>query len=528
MYRSLLALALCAGAFHGSALAQWQASSLPYPPGTTFYFVSKTAGDNVNGNGSVNAPWRDISFAYPAMVADVIAQTGNPYAPAALIVEPGYYAPSTGESYPIRMQANKFIGGVDAHTTILSLDQEVGQNLIFEFLGNRAQAAATNDPRFGPFAQDDGPYLERLTLRDTAPLDASNIAPRGTTRGIGLFSQTIDPVTGLLVADCDFMNPMVAELVIYGFHWGIKAEYARARVTDCTIALNDVGIETGGVPCCPEWDVVNCVVNGNSVLDLNEIDAGGVLFTNFTTAAVGNLCVPPDVGALPENTATQPGSTNPALAFATLGFVDPVAMPLAPGILEFEFDFRLTAASPLRGMGAWGPGPAPFRPFWDAEGFANLRLELTSAGPSDIGADQFNSFRITPFTRRFDPTVPTIDSVRVGFDNGLGSANFDLVVTPETTTQPLVFAVPLIQDPVFSLAFLPTPLVNPTLFDGFLAILPTTFPFTLVPGTPPQETAIPFSAPNNFPLVMQFAFLEFLPSGALRIVISNGQRHLAG
>jgi hypothetical protein len=515
MKHIVFALGFCAALFSGVASAQWQTSSLPYPHGTTFYYVSKTAGDNAN-DGSVNAPWKDLSFAYEEMFRDVVNTTGDPYAPAALIVEPGYYAPSNGEQFPVQMKAMKFIGGMDAHTTIVSLEDT--STSIFTFVGQSSPFAPLH-PVNGPFGREDGPYLERLTLRNSLATDASNITPTIGRRGIYMDGVSWSTSAGVWEGDCSITQPTVAQLVIYGFNWGIRAHYAQPRVMDCTVVLNGAGLSTSGLPCCPDWEVVNCVVNGNTVWDLAGIGAAGVHNTNFTTTYVSSGCGFPI--ALP---VAGIGS-NPAIPYASLRFVDDTALA-TPGISPApEFDFRLRVDSPLRGLGAWSWSTPNNRPLWDGEGFANLRVELTTAGNSDIGADQFNSLRMEPLTREIDPTTNKLQKIVVGTESSVGMTKLRLQVTPVNMAQSVVLAYPLIQDPSVSTQYLPIPLLDPLSFDGFLAISPIILAATAVPNTtPPAETTIYIEVPNGLPLVMQMAFVEFLPSGATHISLSNGQR----
>jgi hypothetical protein len=511
-----LAFGFLAALFSGVASAQWQTSSLPYPPNTRFFYVSKTAGDNLN-DGSSASPWKDLSYAYTAM-ATAVAATGNPYAPAALIVEPGYYAPSNGETFPIRMRALKFISGMDAHTTIVSVEDASSE--AFTFFG-RSNPLLPANPLNGPFRREEGPYLERLTLRNSLATDASNITPTTGRSGIYMYGESWDPTTGTYVGDCDITQPTVAQLVVYGFNSGIRAQYAQPRVTDCTIVLNEYGLVTGGAPCCPDWEVINCVVNGNTITDLVEIDAAGVQSTNFTSATVGGTCGV-DVGDVP-----VPGAgSNLDFPFADLAFVNSQPTFYAPQNLDPEFDFRLRANSPLRRAGHWTWASDPKRPLWDGEGFANLRLELANTGPSDIGADQFNSFRLEPLIRIFDHASSTIRSIAVGGPLTASQTTIiNMYVTPMFATSSAVLAYPLIQDPALSTSYLPIPLVDPLAFDGILAISPIVLDATAVAsGVHFSDTVVSLYTPPGLPLIMQVAFVDVLPSGVVEVSLSNGQR----
>jgi hypothetical protein len=520
MHRIALVLGFFAALFSGIASAQWQTSSLPYPQGTRYFYVSKTAGNNAN-DGSVNRPWKDLSFAYEEMFRSIVNTTGDQFAPAALIVEPGYYAPSNGEQFPIEMKAFKFIGGMDAHTTIVSLEQSGSS--IFRFIGRQTQSGVP-DARLGPFYRTDGPYLERLTLRNSLAMDASNITPVGTSRGIEMNGQTWDPSIGFFVNNCKIVQPTLAQLVVYGFGFGILADPAEPRIVDCTIVNNTTGLRVSGifgcVPPCTKLEVVNSVVNGNTV-DLFNVDQAGVSFTNFTVATAGGACsgmgvTPPTLGG---------PAQNPAIPFGSLKFVNAQPPAFIPTVLEQEFDFRLDVDSPLRHIGRWSWAPDPLTPLWDGEGFANLRMGTTTTVRSDIGADQFNSFRLEPLFRVFDHNI-TIQSVAVGWPNQPGNTTgVELDVTPVSVSSPTVLAYPLYQDPSLSTSYLPLPLFDPNSFDGILAIDYTILaPIPVANTTPPTSTTLYFPVPAGFPLIMQVAFVETLPSGATRISLSNGQR----
>jgi len=519
-----LSIGLVAAALAPLASAQFtQTSSLAYPPGTVFFFVDKELGNNANG-GSATDPWRDLSTGYANMLS---AMSAFPTTPAALIVAPGYYAPSSGESFPLDVVPLRFIGGENAHTTIVSLESNAG--IAFRFNGSLAAGAV--------YSRNDGPYLERLTIRNTEPTDFSQILLAGDA--IRLNAPPADV--------CQPTRPVLNQLIIYGFNFAIRGEFVGPLVVDSTIVRNNTGLfasPNGGAagPCCGDrWDVINSVVSGNSARDLANMALGNVTFTSFDDALTQNCVNPQGVTVLTPTQGT--GTTNP----------DYVAGPDYPAVLEptfvsapplvsptpnpvTEFDMRLLAASPLRADGAWATTPILGQPLWDAEGFMNLRLELTATTNADIGADQFNSLRVGPLTRVFTGGG-SLGLTRAGIDLGAPNSLVDMVSTPLGTSQPVVLAIPVLTTPVphpvltgvFIAPFSTTPGVIPSggglVFQELFGIVgPVTLGATTMASTS-VEVNIPLVVTvTGLPLTMQMGYVEVLPSGDISTTFSNGQK----
>ncbi len=458
---TVLVLAL----FAGQSSAQWQITNLAYPAGAAHFFVNQNTGSNITGNGSAASPWATITFAYNQMVAII------PVGPAVLNVDEGYYGPSTGEQFPLRMRPGKCISGRNANTTIVSLDGFVqSPACIFDFL------AAD-----GPFLTSDGPYLERLTLRNSLPsavnvllnLNSSNSAVR----------MAGNP------GNCSLVSPTFEGLVVYGMGTVFLGDFVHPRIVDCTITLNEVGARNVGntTNCCGDWEIVNTICIDNRIHDMWGITGAGVNHCNFDGS-------PPKVhpGFCPASAILPTVGVQGNVNVSPVGFVQPSPVSVLPGsLLQEEFDFRLAATSGVRGLGiATGA-------IWDAEGWANPRFGFDLARPVDIGADQFGHFRQTPLAHGtpLGGSIATTGlaglDVRLVADGAPGSLAF--VVFHD------VFAFPVLQNPPFfpvigaSGVLWTNPLAGGTAFVGVIpAGAPLVVPFPVAAGAWPR-------------LMMQFA-----------------------
>lgn len=543
-------LGLCLVSLAEAQYAQFP--SMDFPTGTQLFYVDKYVGDNGN-TGGVNDPWQDLGFAYTQMVA--VMNEEAPESPSALIVAPGYYAPSTGEAFPIGMEPLRFIAGTDANTTIVALE---GTGSVFNFL-----SMDPKNPRI--FAREDGAYLQRLTIRNTgifAP-DLASGDPESPYLRIESWSALgfeVYPGSSIGIAmaaaqdegtACFAVQPTLLQLVMYGFTRAISGEYVGPLVLDCTIVRNQNGLwaadDAGQAnPCCAVfWEVANSVVNLNTEVDLQNLSEGNVSYSSWETWATSNCVgvVEPIRGA---------GSTNPDYTTdeVTTSFIYPPQLDVL-GLASFpefdlEFDLRLVANSVLRQLGAFAGMPSSTYPvLWDGEGFMNLREDLVPGTEICIGADQFNSLRFGPLRRLFvappvsTPAVVTLDLTRVGTYVFSSSAisEVDFVFTPLGTTEATVWAVPILALP--NSPSDPGYLAAPWIANPFTPASGAGFVFQGLLGITNEVPLAPIQVANttveavftldvvvtNLNLAAQMAFVEFLPGGDIRVTYSNGQSH---
>lgn len=529
-------------AFSALAQAQYQQfESLAFPPGTQLFYVDKTWGDNGN-EGSALDPWRDLSVAYAQLPAAMEALGVD--GPAALIVAPGYYAPSTGETFPIAMEPNFFICGTDAHTTILALEEGTLNTSVFEFGASLAAGRV--------FSRDDGPYLQRLTIRNTGSIDPKTELPDFSQPNLVGWGIRLGAPQG---DNCVPARPVLNQLIIYGFNIAVGGEYVGPEIIDSTILANNLGLwaaDNQGLanPCCGGfWDVSNSLVNGNFQGDLTNIDGANVTFTSFDVA-VNNNCIGPG-STVPIPAPTQGlGTTNPDYQpgpdypLVEAGFVNPpVVLPAPVPLAPEEFDLRLMANSPLRQITfPWNFGIASPN-LWDGEGFMNLRMELLAGAVTCIGADQFNTARSGPLMRSIvagTSTFPiTLDVTRVGVFTGSPISQVELRVTPLGTSTSPVWALTTLETPVLNpldpsgTSYIAPWLTNPYapalpgyVFQGIVGLgNPVLYQTDVLASSAPEQLVTVNVTQLNFPLTLQVGFLEFLPNGDIGITWSNGQSH---
>lgn len=362
---AFMAFVACTAAF---AQAPLPLSNLPVPAGIAVRYVSIVGGANVSAQGTPlwgtlpQLAYRNLSFAYNDIVAYVPG-------PVMLIVEDGIYSHTDqDESFPIFMDKEKIIMGRNAHTVIV----EAGSADAFRFNG----APLNNDPG-GPFHHGDGPYLQRLTVRNSSA-------------GIRM---THPP------GACQLVEPTFEALVMYGNGVAIASEGSSPWIYDCTITKNFTGLDKGlyrDEDCCP-WSIVNTICIDNTNYDMKNIHRAEISYSDFddTKCTLNNI-------ALTVCNYEYPVVNDPAygrnVKINPVGFVAPTGgATLASGIVA-EFDFRLLNGS----GGVIGLGTSTGA-LWDGEGLGNFRDGPIRNRAIDIGADQFNDLRVGPLARGKDP-----------------------------------------------------------------------------------------------------------------------------
>ncbi len=339
-----------------------------YPPGTAQFYVDGVTGSDSTGNGmSPATAWRTITNGYN----NIRTLPGL----ALLNVDEGTYSESSGETLPIVMESGKFISGRNAHTTIVNVESS-SSGFLFD---------AVN----GPFDRLSGAYLERLTIRGTN-LDRESGARTLRNSGTGI----------LLIGNgkaCGLTAPELEALIIYGFDRAVAGEYVNPWISNCTITQNENGIWNGGNPCCPEWTVRNSIVSENNTIDIRNVESAYVSFSIFDPAkavsvnTLGDPCNPTPL-------VPQIGVNGNIFPFP-VGFIQPnPTLVFSTGLYQ-EYDFRLNVFSGAIGQGIWTGS------LYDAEGYGNMRLgpqfPIVGNPPVDIGADQYNLFRVEPLARSY-------------------------------------------------------------------------------------------------------------------------------
>jgi len=516
------------------AFAQWDQPSIPLPANTVSYYVDKENGNDANDGLTQATAWQNITVAYPQMVA-----VSDPTLPAALFVEEGYYAPSTGEvdltglpGFRIRMEPSRFIVGRNAHTTVVSAEGTIeADGRMFEFAGSGAN----------PFRWVDGAYLDRLTIRNTGVFNPDPKPGEPIVTDLSLPNMVgwgINGGVGGTPTDCSFeqivTQPTLANLVIYGFHTGIRSEYAMFSLINLTVTQNDVGVLTFGNPCCTDWPILNSIATGNGI-DLTNIAADFIDFCNITSDSVAAPCNALGNGSMTTTTAidgrlaitnAQANATVTQFPEPQLEFVNsaPMLGPIQPFQIfwEEEFDFRIRWQSAVRLTGAdWTSGLFAQAPILDAEGEASPASPMWSlpAGgpnPSSMGADQANVFRIEQLTRQLEFTMT--GSI---FAFGVFAGTSALVVAPpaQIGAGPAL-AVAGFQDFAFTEFSAPTVIGG---FTGPLILDPATLQVgsTLLLPNINAENVFPYAIPAPFRPVMQFAIVDPV-NGTL--LLTEGQR----
>ncbi|MBI1382520.1 MAG: DUF1565 domain-containing protein [Planctomycetaceae bacterium] len=497
-----------------------QVGSLPYPsPAPLQFYVSKSTGNDANP-GTQASPWQNLQYAYGTGIDNALTAMSLPTTtPAVLIVEEGYYAPSNGETFPIVMKSRRYVVGENAHSTIVSL--EGNSNIVFHFAG-------------GDFEPDDGAYLDRLTIRNTGtavgteppfaasdfwsvrdsmgmrhnPIPASG-ADQSAFHGLGIVVESSTP------GECAQMPtaPTLANLVIYGFQIAIWDDNGAPQLLSSTVAGNWIGLGQFDQACCTDWTVRNCILVGNYT-DMEGIAAQSVSFSSFETALPGfglNCGLPPVAGV----------NGNQNFSLGAVAFVQPQPSPLpSASLIEAEFDLRLTALSAVRGQGVWTLPYTSSAPVYDAEGFANPRVDTwwgaLNTASSDMGADQFNEFRLQTLARRLSGTPGTITGI--GLHTSLNPA---IVLTPRGV--PSVPAV-VTMAAVF-IAPSPATLTSPVPIFGVegLFALPVTSASVTMSPNPAVGLENPYSlaVPPATTIALQMLYVD-PATGAF--VLTNGQK----
>lgn len=347
----------------------------------TRYYVHPSDGSDADP-GTLAQPFRTLSHAMQVAVT-----------PSVIMLLPGRYGPSTnGEFWPVYPRDHVSVQGTSVLDTVLLGE---GQN-VFWFFAISPQAFGT--VQYDGFSITgastairifDELYACRPTLSNLALFD----------NGIGIEMVAIDLGPDASPDDSD-NNGYVEE---------------RPRIVNCTIVQNDIGIldwQYGMWPSYGEAEpcVLNCIVLGNTLSDLEGVDDTDLDHTMFCTSdQAGISTIRPSKPA----PVSLPGGCGSAL---TDIFINPATGDFRQRPFAVTID-RGRIDSPGTHIG--DPIATPIRLNFpcgqmlfdvDGEGYGNPRVEGSAI---DLGADEHGMLIVSgfiPLTRSFgtDPVTAVI------------------------------------------------------------------------------------------------------------------------
>jgi hypothetical protein len=228
------------------------------------YYVDARLGDDTNGNGSPQAPWRTLTRALLSAQPPSSPNEGS----CSLYVAPGLYDPALGERFPLRVPAGLSIVGAGRDLTTIAGISDVrrGPMPLPEVLLEYSASAWTPTAVYEPSTVLSGLGLTKARVA-VAVRGVARVSPRPRLRSLRFRSNNLGVQmlrSAPEVVDCEMMEnqngvdlgwtePDLAPPVIVSCLFdknvnGINAPNAQVAVIErCLFRRNQVGVMIGAV-----------------------------------------------------------------------------------------------------------------------------------------------------------------------------------------------------------------------------------------------------------------------------------------